>query len=285
MWVAVVVVSVVLDDFVESTYDVESGSGLKVLVNIPHVESKSRREIATASLLQRFSEVAEAFACLRSLLDSQAYKNQSKVILVASSLPAEGKTTTCCNLATAFARSGQRTLLLDFDLRRPRIAGIYPMPPGARGLLDYLSGSSTAMEELAYATDCSNLSVIASRPVTEASPAELMGGTKVEALIIWARANYDRVILDGPPLGLVSDSLVLAGLSDCVLVVARPSISRKRAVRHTVQRFRDVGVGAIAGVMNDVSAGNALYRDYGPYHLYRQQAQAYFEPTAAGKDA
>ena len=282
--VGVVLISEALEDYVEGAQDVETGAGLKVLAVIPHVDSKSRREIATASLLQRFSELAEAFAGLRSVLDSQAYKSQSKVILVASSLPAEGKTTTCCNLATACARNGQRTLLLDFDLRRPRIAGIYPMPPGARGLLDYLGGSSPAMAELAYATDCPNLSVIASRPVTESSPAELMGGTKVESLITWARASYDRVILDGPPLGLVSDSLVLAGLSDCVLVVARPSISRKRAVRHTVQRFRDVGVGAIAAVMNDVAASNSHYRDYGPYHLYRQQAQAYFEPADGGKD-
>ncbi len=245
------------------------------------VSPKALRVLALALLM---GLLAEAFAGLRSVLDSQAYKSQSKVILVASSLPAEGKTTTCCNLATACARNGQRTLPLDFDLRRPRIAGIYPMPPGARGLLDYLGGSSPAMAELAYATDCPNLSIIASRPVTESSPAELMGGTKVEALIAWARASYDRVILDGPPLGLVSDSLVLAGLSDCVLVVARPSISRKRAVRHTVQRFRDVGVGAIAAVLNDVAASNSHYRDYGPYHLYRQQAQAYFEPVDAGKD-
>ena len=273
-----------LEDYLDGTLDIEQGIGIKVLAMIPHVKSKSRREIATASLMKKFSEVAEAFAGLRSVLDSQAYKSQSKVILVASSLPAEGKTTTCCNLATACARNGQRTLLLDFDLRRPRIAGIYPMPPGGRGLLDYLSGHDLAMDELAYATDCPSLSVIASRPVTESSPAELMGGTKVAALIAWARANYDRVILDGPPLGLVSDSLVLAGLSDCVLVVARPSISRKRAVRHTVQRFRDVGVGALAAVLNDVAASHSHYRDYGPYHLYRQQAKAYFEPVDAGKD-
>jgi capsular exopolysaccharide synthesis family protein len=271
-----VLVSDHADDYVEGTLDVEAGSGVRVIAVIPHVKSKSRREVATAGLAQRFSEVAEAFSGLRAVLDSAVYRDQSKVILVASSLPAEGKTTTCCNLASTCARNGQRTLLLDFDLRRPRIAGIHPMPPGARGLLDYLAAADPAPESYVYTTECPNLSIIASRPVTDVSPEELMSHARVEALLNWARSRFDRIILDGPPLGLVSEALVLAGLADCVLLVVRPAVSRKRAVRHSVHRLREIGVGAIAAVLNDVDTTSALYREYGPYHLYRQQARAYF---------
>lgn len=271
-----------LEDQVTGTRDVESGSGVRVLAVVPHVRKGHRKAIATSSSNNRFGEVAEAFAGLRSVLDSPACRERSGVVLVTSALPEEGKTTTCCNLATACARNGQRVLLIDFDLRRPRIAGIFPMPPGTRGLLDFLASRDYLCDELAYETDCPNLSVMASRPVPGASPAELLGGRKVVELVAWARGRYDRVILDTPPLGLVSDALVLSGLADCVLVTARPGVSRRRAVRHTISRFRDVGVEAIAAVLNDVDMSKSVYHGYGPYYHYQRHYSAYHAQDRGG---
>jgi Mrp family chromosome partitioning ATPase len=92
---------------------------------------------------------------------------------------------------------------------------------------------------------------------------------KLAALLHWARTNYDRVILDAPPLGLVNDALSLAALADAVLVVARPEISRKRAVWHTLHRFREAGVGVLASIVNDVDFSKAAYGyGYGYYHSY-----------------
>jgi len=270
-----------LEDRVISASDVEAGSGIKTLAVIPHVKTQDRKEIATASLSHAFSEMAEAFAGLRSVLDSAVYRERTKVILVASSLPEEGKTTACCNLATACARNGQKTLLIDFDLRRPRVGGIFPMPPGYRGLLDYLAGKQSKPAEIVYASACPNLSVIASRVSGDARPAELVGGAKVADLLAWARANFARVIIDAPPLGIVSDALSLAGLADCVLVMARPATSRKRAVRHTIRRFQDVGVGALAIVMNDVDHSKFTYHGYGPYYHYRKHYGSYATAVAA----
>ena len=210
------------------------------------------------------------------MLDSAQYRARSTVILVASSVPEEGKTITSSNLAIACAKNGQRVLLIDFDLRRPRMVGIFPMPPEGRGLLDYLSssGADTSPAELAYATGCPNLTVIASRPVKGASPAELVGSRRVTELLTWARQHFDRVVIDAPPLGLVSDALVLAGLSDCVLVMARPDISRKQATLHTIRRFREAGISLISAVINDISftAGSSYYS---PYHHYYSQYQSY----------
>jgi len=272
----------ILEDHVVGVQDIEAGMGVKVLAVVPHVKSASRKDVATSSFTRRFSEVAEAFASLRSVLDSSTYRDQNRVILVTSSLPAEGKTTTCCNLATTCARTGQRTLLIDFDMRRPRIVSIYPMPPGQRGLLEHLAGPDTEdARDLVYGADCPNLSVIASRPVKDASPTELVAGKKVTELMAWARANFDRVILDVPPLGMVSDALVLGGLADCVLVMARPSISRRCALRHTVQRLADVGIGAIATVLNDVDLSGFAGHGYSPYYHYRKHYRSYHdsEPT------
>ena len=267
-----------LEDQVVGASDIETGSGIKILAIIPHVKTKNRQEIATASMTHKFSEMAEAFAGLRSVLDSAIYRGQTQVILVASSLPEEGKTTTCCNLATACALNGQKTLLIDFDLRRPRVGGIFPMPPGRQGLLEFLASKKTRPEEIVYPSECKNLSVIASRVSEEARPAELVGGAQVANLLAWARANYARILIDAPPLGIVSDALVLAGLADCVLVMARPATSRKRAVRHTIRRFHDVGVAAIAVVMNDVDHSKFAYHGYGPYYHYHKHYGSYVSP-------
>lgn len=264
-----------LEDHVVGAGDIETGTGIKILATIPHVKTRDRKEIATASLTHQFSEMAEAFAGLRSILDSAVYRERTRVILVASSLPEEGKTTTCCNLATASALNGQNTLLIDFDLRRPRVGGIFPMPSGHRGLLEYLASDKARPEEIVYPSGCRNLSVIASRVTGDARPAELVGGTKVADLLTWARAHYDRVLIDAPPLGIVSDALSLAGLADCVLVMARPATSRKRAVKHTIRRFQDVGVAAIAVIMNDVDHSKFAYHGYGPYYHYRKHYGAY----------
>ena len=274
--IALALITDTIEDHVTGPHDLEGGNGVNVLALVPHVKAGQRRDIATASLNQRFSQITEAFAGLRSMLDSSQYKDRSKVILVASSIPAEGKTITSCNLAIACAKNGQKVLIIDFDLRRPRLVGIFSMPPEGRGLLDYLADriADTAPAALVYATECPNLSVIASRPVKGASPAELVGSKKVIDLLKWARENFDRVIIDAPPLGLVSDALVLAGLSDCVLVMARPETSRKRATFHTIHRFREAGVRLISAVINDIdftkgSPYNAYsYHYYGHYQAY-----------------
>lgn len=274
-----------LEDHVVGASDIETGTGIKILAIIPHVKTRDRKEIATASLTHQFGDMAEAFAGLRSVLDSTAYREQTQVVLVASSLPEEGKTTTCCNLATACALNGQKTLLVDFDLRRPRVGDIFPRPNGRRGLMEYLVSPHMKPQEIVYASECRNLDIIASRVNGSARPAELVGGARVADLLAWARVNYDRVILDVPPLGIVSDALSLAGLADCVLVMARPATSRKRAVRHTIRRFQDVGISAIAVVMNDVDHSQFAYHGYGPYYHYRKHYDSYAEVASPAAEA
>ena len=273
-----------LADRVVGAADIEDGTGIKIMAVMPHVNSRDRQAIATASLTHRFGELAEAFAGLRSILDSPLYRDHTKVVLVASSLPAEGKTTTCCNLALACALNGQKTLLIDFDLRRPRVGNIFPGSGHNDGLLEFLHGDRQNPQEIVASSGCRNLSIIVSRVIDEARPAEIVGGPKVAALLAWARANFDRVILDVPPLGIVSDALSLAPLADCVLIMARPATSRKHAIRHTVQRFRDVGVANVAIVMNDIGHSRFSYQSYGPYCHYGKQYGGYI-PSSAAKPA
>ncbi len=243
--------------------------GLSVLALVPRVSTRNRSEVATASLMQRFSQVTEAFAGLRAMLDSPQYKEAASVVLIASSVPGEGKTVTSCNLASAWARKGRKVLLLDFDLRRPQLAGIFPMPTGQKGLLQALSDDPDLKsgEHLVYpVSDCPNLHIIATRPFSGASPAEVAGTPAVERLIAWARLQYDHVVIDAPPLGLVSDALALAPLADSTLVMVRPSVSRKRITLHTIHRFQDSGIESVALVVNDVNFKKFGHHSYGYYY-------------------
>jgi polysaccharide biosynthesis transport protein len=289
---ALALVTDAIEDHVVSPQDVEAVTGIHALAAIPHADKGNRLTLSKATLDERFSEVAEAFAGLRAMLDAPQYRDYSRVVLLASSVPGEGKTVTSCNLAATWARKGQRVLLVDMDLRRPQIAGILPMPAGHPGLLDALHRSEPVdFAALVYASTCANLFVIASRPVDNASPAEVIGGQHVAELIAWARANYDHVVIDAPPLGLVGDALALAAHADCTLVMARPGTSRKRVVRHTIRRFRAAGIHNLGLVVNDVAFNATMdggVYDYGVSRTDFADATRHpgvSGPTGPGKSA
>jgi capsular exopolysaccharide synthesis family protein len=257
-----------LEDYVASPEDVEKASGLPVLAVLPHMKAKTRVAVARATLDKGTAPLVEAFAGLRSMLDASQYKGRSQVILMLSSLPGEGKTVAACNLASAFAHSGQKTLLIDFDLRRPRLDGIFPMPKDALSLADALDGKSEtySLEQLVYDGGTPNLAVVAGRPGGTTAPVDLVASRRAAELVAWARTRYDRIVLDAPPVGLVSDGFVLAGMSDMVLLVTRVDASRRQAISHTLRRLYDMGVTTAAAVVGDVNFARRYYGKAAYYH-------------------
>jgi tyrosine-protein kinase Etk/Wzc len=163
------------------------------------MEVATRDELALASLNNRFSQVAEAFAGVRSLIDSLAGPRLSRSVMIVSTAAAEGKTITSCNLAIITAKRGLKTLLVDFDLRRPRVGRMFKVRPHANSLIHTLAAQDPArFDELPEDTECENLQVISSRPTQEISAAELMGSRIVKDFMVWAEKRYDRVIIDSP---------------------------------------------------------------------------------------
>ena len=242
-----------LEDYITSTQDIESDLGLKVLGLIPHMPVTSREELALASLYDKFSHVAEAFAGVRSLIDSLAGAKLSRSILVVSTTAAEGKTISACNLAIMTAKRGLKTLLVDFDLRRPRVARMFKIDAKGESLIHTLANNDAkAFARLPQDTECANLQVVTSRPTSEFSAAEIMGSRAVKDFLEWAEANFDRVIIDSPPYGIVSDAVALAGLTGCVVLVSRPNKSRKRATNHAVRRLTEAGANVLGVIVNDV---------------------------------
>lgn len=265
-----------LEDYITSPEDVEKASGLPVLAVLPHMKAKTRIAVARATLDKGTAPLVEAFAGLRSMLDASQYKGRSQVILMFSSLPGEGKTVVASNLASAFAHSGQKTLLIDFDLRRPRLHIIFPSPKDAFSLADALDGESEAVsfEQLAYDGGTPNLSVVANRPGVASAPVDRVAGRRAAELLEWARSRYDRIVLDAPPVGLVSDGFVLAGMSDMVLLVTRVDASRRQAISHTLRRLYDMGVMNAAAVVGDVHFARRFYGKAAYYQYQKDDVSA-----------
>ena len=263
-----------LEDKITDIGDIENRVRLKVLSVLPHIRRAKREQVAMLSAEDRFSHFAEAFAGLRNLLDSPRYSGVSKVMLVVSTQPGEGKTITASNFALSCALTGQRTLLIDFDLRRPRLATIYKKNRKEfESLFHVLSANDPSIySRLPVSSGYANLDLVCTRASSKMSPSNLLGSGAVASFIDWARQNYDRVVIDSPPFGLVSDAVVLSTLADGVLVMCCPDRTRLRPLKHAVRLLSET-CGHIIGVLvNDVDFGRVGMfgrYEYNYHYAYR----------------
>ncbi len=244
----------VIRDRVCSASELERMTGLSVLASVPSAPAGVPRSLLGRMLLVRpNSLVSEAYATLRAHLDSPAYQSYSRVVLVTSSASGEGKTITAANLAIAFAQSGRRTLLIDFDLRRPQVGRLFEIPHACRRLIEYLSSDEPFLHaELTTGTPCPGLAVIATESVSAISPSSLLGTRRVDELLAWASEHFEHVVIDTPPHGIIADAAALTSLSSGVLFVVRAGQSRLHAVQTAVQKLAELGADLVGAVVNDV---------------------------------
>lgn len=273
-----------MEDKLTDVTDIEKRLHQKALAVFPHLRRKQRAQVATTVRDDPFSQYAESMAGLRNLLDSPRYHDMTRAILCVSTQPAEGKTCTSTNIAISYAQSGQKTLLVDFDLRRPRMAGIFGRQPGSFPSLPHILARNDAslFETLPQETDVPSLHVILARASNSISPSMLMGTNIITDFFAWARANYDRVIIDSPPFGLVGDVIMLANLVDSVILVATPDKTRFGPINFAVRRLTDVGARILGVVVNNVDfgrwAGFSRYETRYGYFAYG------YAPKAVGKE-
>ena len=269
-----------LEDTVVNLTDIEQRLALKVLAVLPHVRRKKREEVARHLLEDRYSQFSEAVAGLRNLLDSPRYEALSHCLLLISTQPGEGKTITSTSLAIAYAQAGRRTLHVDFDLRRPRLATIWGMKLDEAHSFSHVlqsTASGGAMPDFAalvHHTDVQGLDVIASLPPEGVSPATIFGLAVVPEFFKWARANYDHIVVDAPPYGLVGDVVSLSTLVDSVLVMCCPDRTRFRPIQACTRSLTEAGASILGVVVNDIEVSSARafsthgQRHYGKYGGY-----------------
>jgi receptor protein-tyrosine kinase len=184
----------------------------------------------------------------------------TKIIAVTSPGTGDGKTTFSVNLATAFARSGRKILLLDGDFRKPDIGFVMKLPPGLRGLQDYLFGMD--FERAAYKSNDSNLFILASDSRNSADALSLISNAKSAAQIRRLRDQFDYIIIDTPPVLAFSDALVWSKLADGVIITSFIGHTSKNEIQQAIERLGEVQAKIIGTVVNNVKVSHG-YRQYG----------------------
>ena len=250
-----------LEDTVVNLADIEGRLALKVLAVLPHVRRKKREEVAKFLIEDKYSQFSEAVAGLRNLLDSPRYEALSHCLLVISTQPGEGKTITSTSLAISYAQSGRRTLHVDFDLRRPRLARIWNLSIDEAHSFSHVlqaAGKTTPdFAQLVNRTEQPGLDVIASLAPEGVSPATIFGSSVVPEFFKWARANYDHIIVDAPPYGIVGDVVSLSVLVDAVLIMCCPDRTHFKPIQYCSRSLTEAGANILGAIVNDIEVSNA----------------------------
>jgi polysaccharide biosynthesis transport protein len=219
---------------------------------IPHTDSRS--------------PVSEAYRAFRtSLLLASA--NSPKVIVITSSFAREGKTTTSINLATVLAQMGKPVLLIDADLRRPRIQKVFRGKMNV-GLVNHLA-AGLSVDEVIQGTEVPNLSVMLSGPIPP-NPSELLASDKMKHMIEEVRSKYAFVIFDSPPVLAVTDAIVLAASADGVVLTIHGGVTPRELVQRSAERLRHSNIPVLGALLNNLDL-----QQYG--YTYRKSYYDYYE--------
>ncbi len=285
-----------LDDTVHSTEEVERVLHLPALAVIPSVGHAIRRSVlpgrSKSTALQKQngngngnsellmnvdgrSPLAEAYRHLRTSVLLSTAGRAPKSLLVTSSLPGEGKTTTAVNTAISLAQTGASVVIIDADMRRPRLQNIFDMCEQP-GLSSILSSDVSEADMLAMIRndEASGLSVLTSGPIPP-NPAELLGSDQMRRLLAALQANYTHVVVDSPPVSSFTDGVLISSMVDGVLLVVHGGKSSRHIVRRSKQLLHDVGAKIFGVVLNNV---NLQSHDYYYYQSY--YGKKYYEKEA-----
>lgn len=281
-----------LDDTIKTTGDVESGLRLPSLAVIPIAGTSPTQRFLPLRALQRRNGNGNGHAPGRELLINQdgpslqaeAYRHlrtsvllstpggAPRTLLVTSSVPAEGKTTTVVNTATVLSQTGAKVLVIDADMRRPRLHHVFDMENN-RGLSSLLSSEASESETLSVISQYrdSNIFLLSSGAIPP-NPAELLGSTQFKRLLEIAGRNFTHIIIDSPPIASFTDGVLIASIVEGVLLVVHGGRTSRQVVRRTRQMLQEVGGKIIGVVLNQIDVRSHNYYYHHDYKNYYSQA-------------
>jgi len=256
-------------DTIKSKSDLLNSTNIPILGLVGHSDNPKSLVVSNSSK----SIIAESFRALRTNVQYLAADKEKKIITVTSSIGGEGKTFTTMNLAAIFALSGHKTILIGGDLRKPKLHEDFKVDT-SKGLSSYLINKSK-LSEVIEKTEINSLDVIASGP-TPPNPAELLDSRKMKNLIMELNKTYDYVILDTPPIGLVTDGVILMQHADINLYIVRHNYSKSRALSIINNLFNQKQVKNVHIIINDFKHTASGY-GYGYGYGYGSTGYGYYE--------
>ena len=261
-----------LDDTISTTEEIESLLGLPALAAIPRIDSLPKRKLllvgsgeegetatgnngASGLLIHNDSRssLAEAYRQLRTSILLSTAGHAPKSLLITSSLPAEGKTTTAINTAISLAQTGAKVLIIDADMRRPRLHSIFNIS-NAEGLSTLLSSQleDKHIDDAIEYDEEARLHLLSSGPVPP-NPAELIGSEQMSSLLKKLQNKFTHVVVDSPPIASFTDGVLIASMVDGVILVVNSGKSSRQVVRRSRQLLMDIGAKVFGVVLNNVN--------------------------------
>ena len=274
-----------LDDTIRSTEEVEKYLGLPALAAIPTIDQLPKRRLLLvggneepdnkppSDLLihsDTRSSLAEAYRQLRTSILLSTAGHAPKSLLITSSLPSEGKTTTATNTAISLAQTGAKVLIIDADMRRPRLHSVFKIS-NAEGLSTVLASDLSEEEilDVVQYEESANLYLMPSGPVPP-NPAELIGSEQMANLLKTLQNTFTHVVVDSPPIASFTDGVLIASMVDGVILVVNSGKSSRQVVRRSRQLLQDIGAKIFGVVLNNVNL-----RSQDNYYYY----QSYYHRT------
>lgn len=265
----------VLNDKITTRFDIEKITQVPIMGEIGHSFSENTLIVNKASR----SMIAEQFRIIRSNLQYVLNKIEKPVILVTSSFSGEGKSFVSTNMAAVMALTGKKTLILEFDIRKPKV--LSGLGLGRRpGISNFLVGKAELKDLVVSVPDHENMFVLGCGPIPP-NPSELLLDQKVMDLFQWARKEYDIIVIDTAPVGMVSDAMTLGKFADCTLYLVRQGRTFKRQITLIDSLYTEDKLPRISIIINDVKVkpgyGYYGYGRYGYGYGYGQGRDSYYE--------
>jgi succinoglycan biosynthesis transport protein ExoP len=261
------------DQRVRSADEITAILGVPILGAVPTIPRRGIIRRGPRSRLASHTREFEAYRSIRTALFFGAGREEAKTLLVTSPGPLEGKTTLVSNLGIAMARAGQKTLIVDADLRKPMQHRVFAKKGHGKGLVDVLAGTAT-LDEAIRPTEVPGLDVLECGPIVP-NPSEVLGGDAFGAIFELLKGRYDRVLVDSPPVGIVADAQILAARCGLTLLVLRAQKSSRVITQRARDALSTVSARVVGAVVNDVPKGDNRYSHYGAgaysyYHSGRE---------------
>ncbi|BCR05782.1 chain-length determining protein [Desulfuromonas versatilis] len=247
-----------LDNTIKNPEEAEAGLGAAVLGIVPLCHD--RHPIEEVVLKEPRSAFAESYKALRTALLLSSADSPPGKILITSSLPGEGKTTTSVNLAVALAQSEHRVLLIDGDLRKPRIHKIFRLT-NQKGLSTYLAGTTGG--DILEKGPLANLTVIPAGPIAP-NPSELLASSRMKKLLDTLKQEFDIIICDSPPVLSVADARILSRFFEGTVLVTRAGQTTYEVAKKTLKILHDINAPVLGLMINslDHKEGEDYYNAY-----------------------